>query len=109
MAKEGMKNRSKNLMLVLLGVGIAAWAAGFFDNLLTNFLNGIGYSARRVKFKFKNITTVRLTTVLGITNKNDLSVTVNSFRGNLRFGQGGPILAPVESIKPFTLDRKSVV
>lgn len=96
-----VKKKYGSLIFILLGVGIAAWASGFFNEAFSNFLDGVGYSAKKVKFRFKSLTTVRLTTVLGISNRNNLGLTVNSFDGRLRFGKDGPVLAPVKSAQSF--------
>lgn len=87
----------------MLGVGIAFWGLGFFNTALGNFLQGVGFSPRKVRIKFNSLTSATLTTVIAITNRNQIGITVDNFTGNLRFGRNGVVLAPVQSASAFVV------
>lgn len=86
--------------LLFFGKQIVGAAETFvFENFLFD------YKKVRVKWtgtiKILGITIptgVSVVTELRITNKNPVGGTVNSFKGNLRFGQGGTIILPLNSL-----------
>jgi len=100
MAKKNKGSRKgwrRYMPVILLGTGAALVIFGrqFFDNATDNFINGINYQFHGLKLKFANVTTLRVTAILTITNTNSFGGKVNRFNGSLKYGRTGPQIVPI--------------
>ncbi len=92
----GKKQKSRNLTLILAGVALAIFGGNFLKSKIEKFLNGIGYSFSNVRLKIVNITKLQVTGTLTVKNQNGIGGTVDYFKGNLKYGQGGNNIIPIE-------------
>lgn len=107
--KKGKKfRRYLPLLLVAGGAAIVIFGQRWFDNVTDKFVNGIGYKFRNLKLKFRNVTTLQVTAVMTITNTNAIGGKVNSFTGEIRYGQNGPKIVPV-NVAAFNLPANGSV
>lgn len=106
MAKKRKKSKKlKKFLPVLLiagGAAIVLFGQKWFADFTDKFVNGIGYKFSNLKLKLTGFGNLQVTALMTITNNNPIGGRVNSFTGQLKYGQNGQQIVPV-NVSAFNL------